>query len=90
MFADVYINIPSKSEVFALPEQSLVRSTDGDWQVFVEQEPGHFVAVEVEPERQLGRWRVVTGIEPGLRVVTAGAFFIASELAKSGFSAHNH
>jgi len=33
---------------------------------------------------------LVSGIEPGTRVVTAGAFFLASELAKSGFDIHNH
>ena len=33
---------------------------------------------------------VTEGLEPGTRVVTQGAFFLQSELAKGGFDTHNH
>jgi hypothetical protein len=33
---------------------------------------------------------VIEGVPAGSRVVTQGAFFIQSELAKSGFDVHNH
>jgi hypothetical protein len=33
---------------------------------------------------------VVEGLKPGMRLVTQGAFFLQSEMAKSGFAIHNH
>ena len=33
---------------------------------------------------------VIEGVVPGTRVVTRGAFFLQSELAKSGFDIHAH
>ena len=73
-----------------VPEEALTRSADGDWQLFVEEEPGHYKPVEIQLNGQLENRRIVTGIEPGTRVVTRGAFFLASEMAKSGFDIHNH
>ena len=76
--------------VLALPLEAVLRSPDGDWQVFVEKEPGEFAPVEVELVRQLPGIAVIEGLAPGTRVVTRGAFFVQSELAKSGFAIHNH
>ncbi|MEW8050740.1 MAG: efflux RND transporter periplasmic adaptor subunit [Candidatus Thiodiazotropha endolucinida] len=73
-----------------LPTDAVLHSPDGDWQVFVEQEPGTFEPMEVKIIRQLGDRVVIEGIAPGTRVVTEGAFFVQSELAKSGFDVHNH
>lgn len=73
-----------------LPQAAVLRGADGDWQVFVEHEPGAFEPLEVEVVRQLGDQLLVEGIAPGSRVVTQGAFFVQSELAKSGFAVHNH
>ncbi len=73
-----------------LPESAVLRSPDGDWQVFVEHEPGEFEPREVEVTGRSGDGLVVEGITPGTRVVTRGAFFVQSELAKSGFAVHNH
>ncbi|MEA2094447.1 MAG: efflux RND transporter periplasmic adaptor subunit, partial [Pseudomonadota bacterium] len=63
---------------------------DGDWQVFVEHDPGEFEPREVEVIRTTAELTVIGGLEPGTRVVTRGAFFLQSELAKSGFEIHNH
>ena len=80
----------SGETALTLPLDAVLRSPDGDWQVFVEVEPGEFEPKEVELLRQLPGRVVIDGLEPGTRVVTQGAFFVQSELAKSGFAVHNH
>lgn len=90
LFADVYFSFATKSPVLAVPESALMRSADGDWTVFVESKPGQFTAQEVELGRSLGKWREITDIKPGTRVVMEGAFFVASQIAKGGFDPHNH
>ncbi|MDQ7016549.1 MAG: efflux RND transporter periplasmic adaptor subunit [Gammaproteobacteria bacterium] len=73
-----------------VPLEAVLRAADGDWQVFLEAAPGRFVAQEVEVLRTVGNKTLISGIEIGSTVVTAGAFFVQSEIAKSGFSVHNH
>ena len=90
MFADVALLLAAPENALTVPEEALTRGPDGDWQLFVEEESGHYQPVEIELTGQLGEQRIVTGIEPGTRVVTRGAFFLASEMAKSGFEVHNH
>jgi cobalt-zinc-cadmium efflux system membrane fusion protein len=90
MFADVYFEFATNHPVLAVPEAALMRGADGDWTVFVETEVGEFSATEVELGRSLGNVQEVTGIRSGTRVVTRGAFFVASQLAKGGFDPHNH
>jgi len=89
-FADVYFAFDTAEAVLAVPESALMRSSDGDWTVFIEVEPGEFKAQEVELGRTLGKWREISGVESGSRVVMEGAFFVASQIAKGGFDAHNH
>lgn len=90
MFADVYFHFETDQEVLAVPENALTRSADGDWQLFVVDDDGGFAAQEVTLGRRFGDYREVLGIKAGLEVVTQGAFFIASQLAKGGFDPHNH
>ena len=90
MFVKVYFQIATEQKVMAVPEEALIRSADGDWTVFVEDHPGEFKAKEVELGRALGNFREIFGLESGTRVVTQGAFFVASEIAKGGFDPHNH
>src|SRR5690606_27776379 len=90
MFVKIYFQFATGHAVMAVPEQALIRGADGDWTVFVEDHPGEFKVVEVEPGRVLGDLREIMGIESGTRVVTQGAFFVASEIAKGGFDPHNH
>ncbi len=90
MFADVELSLVAPENALTVPEEALTRGPDGDWQLFVEEEPGHYKPVEIQLNGQLENRRIVTGIEPGTRVVTSGAFFLASEIAKSGFEVHNH
>lgn len=90
-FVKVNIQISDMEQVLTVPEMAVLRSSDGDWQVLVEQdEPGEFKAVEIRHERVVGNNVVITGLAPGTPVVTQGAFFIQSELAKAGFEIHNH
>lgn len=89
-FADVHFSFTTKTPVLAVPEAALLRSADGDWTVFTEHEPGQFKAQEVELGRSLGKWREISDIKPGTRVVMKGAFFVASQIAKGGFDPHNH
>ncbi|MBU2882766.1 efflux RND transporter periplasmic adaptor subunit [Psychrosphaera sp. B3R10] len=90
MFVKVYFQFESSNEVIAVPEEALIRSSDGDWTVFIEDHPNEFKAVEVTRGRSFGDYCEVLGIEAGTKVVTRGAFFVASEIAKGGFDPHNH
>ena len=90
MFVDVLIMDEDSEPVLAVPEAAVLRSADGDWQVFVVTAQGGFEPMEVEVESTAEGYAVVDGIVPGTRVVTEGAFFLQSEYAKTGFSIHNH
>ncbi|ABV85868.1 efflux RND transporter periplasmic adaptor subunit [Shewanella pealeana] len=87
-FAELYLPDASQGGVI-LPDSALTRSSDGHWQVFIEGAEG-FEALEVEVvERQRGM-NLVRGLTKDIKVVVSGAFFLASEQAKSGFDIHNH
>ncbi len=73
-----------------VPMAAVLRSPDGDWQVLVETAPGRFEPREVEVLRTVGDQMLVDGLSEGTTVVAKGAFFVQSEIAKSGFSVHNH
>lgn len=91
MFVNAVIESSTQSKALALPEAAVLRSPDGDWQVMVEQdEPGEFKPVEVELLRISNGMAVIEGMDAGTPVVVQGAFFVQSELAKSGFDIHNH
>lgn len=83
------------SSGIVLPDAALTRSSDGDWQIFIQDEDG-FEAIEVElVQRQRGLSLVRGGEldkarQAQLKVVVAGAFFLASEQAKAGFDIHAH
>lgn len=90
VFVEAQINSINTVQALVVPVDSVLRSPDGDWAVFLEHEKGEFVAQEVELIKTQGGLAVIEGIKPGTRVVTKGAFFIQSELAKAGFDIHNH
>lgn len=90
MFVKVNFKFATQDKVMAVPEDALIRSADGDWTVFVEDHPGEFKATEIKLGRSLGNLREIIGLDSGTRIVTKGAFFVASEIAKSGFDPHNH
>ena len=89
-FVSVEIESSETTTGIAVPAAAVLRSPDGDWQVFIEEVPGRFVPKEVEVERTVGERMVVEGLEDGELLVSKGAFFIQSEIAKGGFDIHNH
>lgn len=89
-FVDVTLFAEPGEPVLALPETAVLRAPDGDWQVFVAEDEATFRPVEVAPLRTAGGLTAITGLPAGTRVVTQGAFFLQSELAKGGFDPHNH
>ncbi len=74
----------------SVPAEALLRGGDGDWILFVETAPGRFEPREIEILDRAGDAVVIEGVEQGLSIVSKGAFTLQSELAKSGFSVHNH
>jgi cobalt-zinc-cadmium efflux system membrane fusion protein len=90
MFVNVNFQFDTPEPVIAVPESALMRGADGDWGVFVEDHPGEFQMVEVQLAQALGEYRQILGLAPNSRVVTEGAFFVASEIAKGGFDPHGH
>ena len=90
LFVDTRIGGSELANVFAVPEDAVLRSPDGDWAVFIEQAPGKFESLEVDVIHTINGLAVIEGVPTGARVVTEGAFFVQSEIAKSGFEIHNH
>ncbi len=90
VFVDVVLFTGDAEPVLAVPETAVLRGPDGDWQLFVAEAGDRFRPVEVELLRTVGGMAVIEGLPAGTRVVTEGAFFLRSELAKGGFDPHNH
>ncbi len=94
LFVETQIEISTQKEteeVLLVPEHAVLRSPDGDWQVLVEQdEAGEFKGVEVELLDIRNGQAIIEGLAIGTPIVVKGAFFVQSELAKSGFEIHNH
>ena len=90
VFVDVVVVAAEGESVLALPESAVLRGTDGHWQVFVVTGDRRFVPREVTLERTAAGLAVIDGLPAGTEVVTDGAFFLASELAKGGFDPHSH
>ncbi len=89
-FVTAVIEGKKKMEGIVVPLASVLRAADGDWQVFVEVAPGRFEPKEVEVLRTVGDQMLIDGLAEGTTIVSKGAFFVQSEIAKSGFSVHNH
>lgn len=90
LFVDTKIMSNHATKVLSIPADAVLRSPDGDWMVFVEHEKNEFEPQEVDVISTHNGMTVIEGIKAGSRVVTGGAFFLQSELAKAGFDIHNH
>ncbi|MEO1889831.1 MAG: efflux RND transporter periplasmic adaptor subunit [Cycloclasticus sp.] len=90
IFVDTKIMSNNMQKALSVPADAVLRSPDGDWMVFVEHENNEFEPQEVDVIRTNNGVTVIEGIKAGARVVTRGAFFLQSELAKAGFEIHNH
>lgn len=89
-FVKTSISSKTSKEAIAVPAEAILRSPDGDWILFVKEAAGRFSPKEVEIIESLGETVVVEGVESGTTIVSKGAFFVQSEMAKSGFEVHNH
>lgn len=87
LFVDVEL-YGKAEQVMSLPTDAIVRGPDGDWTAFVENAKGEFEPKEVKPLYTVGKRTVISGIAPGTKVVTSGAFFVMAEAAKAGFDPH--
>ena len=76
--------------VLVAPESALMQDGAGNWTVFVELERGHFRQTRVSRGAAHRGKIPISGIAAGTPVVTEGAFYLAAELAKSGFDIHSH
>ena len=85
VFVQAQINSSNLAQALTVPVNAVLRSPDGDWVVFIEHEAGEFEPQEVELVRNVGDLSIISGIKAGTRVVTQGAFFVQSEMAKSSF-----
>lgn len=90
LFVDVTILDETAEPVLAVPETALLRGEDGDWHVFAAIADDEFELTPVAVVSMTGGFAAIQGIAAGTPVVAEGAFFLQSELAKSGFDAHNH
>jgi RND family efflux transporter MFP subunit len=89
-FVSVVIEGNRKQSGIVVPVEAVLRSADGDWQLFVESAPGRFEPKEVEVLHTVGDRMLIQGIAEGTTIVSKGAFFVQSEMAKGGFDPHNH
>ena len=88
-FVDVHL-YGAPTPVIAVPTEAVLRTTDGDWAVQVEESPGLFKETEVEVLYAVEDKTAISGIPEGTRIAVKGAFFVAAEAAKSGFDPHGH
>jgi Cu(I)/Ag(I) efflux system membrane fusion protein len=79
MFANVTIKARELHDVTVVPSEAIIRSGTRE-QVFVQREPGKFeprdVTIGVSSE---GLTEIITGVEPGEKVVVSAQFLIDSE-----------
>ena len=73
-----------------VPESALMQDDAGNWTVFVEFKAGHFKQTPIKRGPARAGQVPISGLAEGTTVATEGAFFLAAELAKSGFDIHNH
>ncbi|MCF2856190.1 efflux RND transporter periplasmic adaptor subunit [Pseudoalteromonas sp. SMS1] len=90
MFVDVSFVVSSQHKEMLVPESAVIKDVDLNWVVFVEQPDKSFLPLPVQLGTQINQLRIINGLPEGSRIAVKGAFFIASEFAKSGFDPHNH
>ncbi len=91
MFVRASVVVEVREGVLTVPV-SAVRRQGGETIVFVAEEGGRFERREVVLGGRSGEAvEVVSGLEPGQKVVSAGSFILKSELEKEGFGGgHGH
>jgi multidrug efflux pump subunit AcrA (membrane-fusion protein) len=83
MFAYISLATGNVDEALLVPDEA-VQTIAGKPTVFVEEEPGHYHAVEITLGQKLGdQHEVLAGLTAGARVVTTGSFILKSELLRA-------
>jgi len=80
----------TQTMTLVVPESALIQDDEQNWTVFVRQEGSNYRQTTIKRGPTRGDRVSISGIKEGSSVVTKGAFFLAAELAKSGFDIHNH
>lgn len=87
-FATAYLCQNHRTGI-VVPDSALSRGADGDWVVYL-YDGESYQATEVTVLDSMAKQNLIAGIPMGSQVVTEGAFFLTSELNKSGLDIHNH
>mgnify|MGYP001594811990 FL=1 len=86
MFATVEIPLPMKRSAIAVPGAA-VQVVGNQQVVFVQKDATHFEKRVIETGERSGDWiEIRSGLRPGERVVTTGAFYVKSALLKDQIS----
>lgn len=93
MFATATIQVGGGGPALAVVPQDALQEFEGRRVVFVPGDrPGEFrpIPVEVGETIEGNRVIILSGLAPGSRIVTAGAFALRSELSKGEIGEHGH
>ena len=93
LFGEIALSPPGEAgaEVIAVPEAAVQRVGDRSVVFIPGDEPGAFRPVDVEPGGTRGGMVAIRrGLEPGQKVVVAGAFTLRSELQRGELAEHDH
>jgi RND family efflux transporter MFP subunit len=71
--------------VLNIPAEAVLREAGGRWAVFGVNSDGSFKALPVTVLYTSGDRTAISGVQPGTKLVTSGAFFVMSEAAKASF-----
>lgn len=84
-FVECRLQIGTIGNAMAVPNTALYQGTDGRWAVFVQEDATRYRRMPVQIKEDLGELSIVEGVTAGAKVVTQGAFYLNSELAKASF-----
>jgi cobalt-zinc-cadmium efflux system membrane fusion protein len=83
MYATVQFELDAGEETVTVPK-SAIQDIDGQSVVFVQDAPTRFEARHVDPGRSWNdQVAILSGLQPGEKVVTQGSFLLKSEMLKS-------
>jgi Cu(I)/Ag(I) efflux system membrane fusion protein len=84
MFAQIRLDAGDAQPVLTVPTEALIRTGQRNV-VIVANDNGGFQPVEVQPGREVqGRTAILSGLQPGQKVVSSGQFLIDSEASLRG------